>query len=137
MLYYLNSNGEPVQAERTDFLALATAFENTENRVVASTRRGAVHVSTVFLMMGDAPLLWETMILGGPLDGHQERAASMEMAILQHLDAKMEAFPRNPPTTRWGTLPGLNPDGTVGPRRVEDILKPSVWDRLLRDEALV
>jgi hypothetical protein len=91
-------------------------------------------VSTVFLIFGDAPFLWETMILGGKRDGYQDRTTSVELAVQQHKIAVKRAFPRDPPPTRWGALPGLNPDGTVGSRKVEEILGPTVWERLLRDD---
>lgn len=136
--YILNEDGEPVQSRPEDILSWAVIFENESNRRVASTQRGDVTVSTVFLMMGSGPYLWETMIFGGDdLDGYQERSRTLDAAILQHRQAVRLAFPQDQPETVWGSLPGLNPDGTTGSRKVEEILGRSRWDRLLDDTDLV
>lgn len=139
MFYVLNSEGVPVRQELSEdtLLALANEFSNLDSRKVASTRRGPVHVSTIFLTIGEAPFLWETMILGGDLDGTQWRDETLTLSIATHRRAVELAFPTRKPKTEWGTLPGLNPDGTIGPRTVEEVLGRSVWDRLLSDEDLV
>ena len=69
MFYVLNSEGVPVQLGLDEgLLAVANDFSDIKNRRVASTRRGSIHVSTVFLSIGEAPFLWETMVFNGPLD---------------------------------------------------------------------
>ncbi len=64
----------------------------TAERHVANEMVGAVRVSTVFLGLdhnyfGGAPLLFETMIFGGPHDGHQTRASTWNEAERQHAEA--------------------------------------------------
>lgn len=59
-------------------------------RTVAKTSIGDVRISTVFLGMdhnffgNGPPLLFETMIFGGPHDGYQERCSTWEEAEKQH-----------------------------------------------------
>lgn len=62
------------------------------DRKVAFDRFGDVKVSTVFLTLdhafrGGEPVLWETMILGGPCDQEQWRATSHEQALKNHAEA--------------------------------------------------
>ncbi len=83
--YILNANGDPEPCE--DLLTWAKAFEG--NRKVASDHVGNIHVSTVFLGLdhsfgGPIPILYETMVFGGPLDGERERYATREQAITGH-----------------------------------------------------
>lgn len=80
---------KPVPA--SDLLSWARWFETAE-RHVAQTELGDVRVSTVFLGLdhsfgsGD-PLLFETMIFGGPRDGYQERCSTWEQAEAEHAKA--------------------------------------------------
>jgi hypothetical protein len=64
----------------------------TADRHVANDHFGDVHVSTVFLGIdhnwgGPPPLVFETMIFGGPHDGHQTRSSTWEQAEQQHAEA--------------------------------------------------
>ena len=64
----------------------------TADRHVAKDQISDVGISTVFLginhRFGDGPpLLFETMIFGGPHDQHQTRAATWDEAAQQHADA--------------------------------------------------
>jgi hypothetical protein len=94
--YVLNAAGEPEQTD--DVTTWGLWFENVRNRIVAQDRDerpGApdVMVSTVFLGLdhnfggGGPPVLWETMILGGPLDGYQRRYSSRAAALEGHAEA--------------------------------------------------
>ena len=97
--WILNDAGEPEPVD--DVLDWARWFEQSQRdgtRVIAHDRDespGApdVLVSTVFLgldhnyHLSGPPILWETMILGGPLDGYQERYASRELALVGHAKA--------------------------------------------------
>ena len=52
-----------------------------------------VDVSTVFLGLdhsfgGPTPILWETMIFGGPHDGYQARYATHDEAMIGHAKAR-------------------------------------------------
>jgi hypothetical protein len=60
-----------------------------EDRRVALTNIGDVEVSTVFLGMdhsfgGGEPLLFETMVFGGPLDEEMDRCGTWEEAEEMH-----------------------------------------------------
>lgn len=77
--YKLDAAGEPVPV--SDFMEWARWFETKEaqaERVVRQEKVGDVKVSTVFLSLDHSwgegpPVLWESMIFGGPHDGYQER----------------------------------------------------------------
>jgi len=60
----------------------------TADRSVQKTAFGEVEVSTVFLGLdhsfGGRPMLFETMIFGGPLDGYQERYSTWSEAEAGH-----------------------------------------------------
>jgi hypothetical protein len=88
---YILVDGQPRRCD--DVRAWARWFETADtDRIVAKTSEGDVEVSTVFLALdhnfgGGEPLLYETMIFGGPHDGYQERYASREEAERGHLSA--------------------------------------------------
>jgi len=84
--YKLNERGEPVPCK--DIFEFSSFFENAD-RVVAKTVVGEAEVSTVFLGIdhnyGDGPpVLWETMIFGGPHDQMQRRYTSRQDAVHGH-----------------------------------------------------
>ena len=87
--YILDEHGEPVPCE--DLETLGAWWANNPNRHVARDELpGDVLVSTVFLALnyewreGAPPVLWETMVFGGPLDGEQERYVSRADAVAGH-----------------------------------------------------
>jgi hypothetical protein len=75
-------------------------------RVVASDKLeyqgGEIHVSTVFILginhaFGDGdPLLFETMVFEGPMDGYQVRYSTWEQAEIGHREALRELFQQVP-----------------------------------------
>ena len=74
------------------FIEAAVAFEDVASRRVALSIIGDLRVSTVFLGMdhswGDGPpILFETMIFGGPNDQHQDRCSTWEEAEEMHKKA--------------------------------------------------
>ena len=85
--YVLNDAGEPVR--EPDLLKAARWFEAAE-RHVADDAVGDTRVSTVFLGLdhsfsrGGPPVLWESMIFGGPLDGTQLRYHTRAEALAGH-----------------------------------------------------
>lgn len=85
--YILDEKGNPVP--EPDLLKWAKWFE-TANRRVARDQIGDSKISTVFLGVDynfteGQPLLWETMVFGGPLDEEQERCSgSREQAQAMH-----------------------------------------------------
>lgn len=65
------------------------AYKDDTHRRVAFTKIGEIEVSTVFLGINYAfddrpPLLFETMVFGGPLDQEQERYSTWEQAEIGH-----------------------------------------------------
>lgn len=78
---------------KTDLMTWAKWFEaGCDNRRVASTKRDGIHVSTVFLGLdhqwGEGPpILFETMIFGGPHDEWQDRCSTWDQAIVMHCKA--------------------------------------------------
>ncbi len=61
------------------------------DRRLALTSTGKSEVSTVFLGVdhgfgGDEPVVFETLVFGGPLDQEQERYTSREAALEGHID---------------------------------------------------
>lgn len=72
-----------------DFMEAARDFERMKNRRVAIWKSSDVTVSTVFLSIdhqwGDGPpLIFETMVFGGPLDSECERYSTEQEAIEGH-----------------------------------------------------
>lgn len=71
-----------------DFMEWARWLEKSD-RKIAEDMVGDVLVSTVFLGLDHSfgngpPLLFETMVFGGPLDGDQDRYETREGALLGH-----------------------------------------------------
>jgi hypothetical protein len=100
--YVLDEQGNP-RPER-DLLTWAAWYETAE-RQVALTRFSWGRVSTIFLALDHdwraplrveppdskyKPLLWETMVFGGKLDGKQRRYRSREEALAGHAEAVEE-----------------------------------------------
>lgn len=85
--YILNEQGEPVLCD--DVIVWARWLESAD-RTVAKDSVGDVDISTVFLgldhgfVQGEDPVLWETMIFGGPLSKHKERYTSLAAAKSGH-----------------------------------------------------
>lgn len=85
---YILNGKEPVLA--SDTLEWARWFENADSRRVASDRVcEEAEVSTVFLGLDHgygegAPLLFETLVFGGALDGEMERYSTWDEAERGH-----------------------------------------------------
>ena len=90
---YILVNGEPVEAD--DLHGWARWYEaHSDERVVQQDIVGdGVKVSTVFLGLNHnfgkdgPPVLWETMIFGGPHDEYQQRYTSKADALAGHATA--------------------------------------------------
>jgi hypothetical protein len=88
--YILNKQGEPVVEPQ--LMKWATWFEDSirTRRVARDAITADIFVSTVFLGFdhgwGDGPpVLWETMVFGGPMDQEQDRCSgSREQALAMH-----------------------------------------------------
>ena len=98
-MWYIEENGNPVPC--ADVLAASKWLYGPggeERRRVRETKIGDdnVWVSTVFLGLdhnyfGGRPLLYETMIFGGPHDLYQSRYSTKEEAIAGHDEAVLLA----------------------------------------------
>lgn len=81
-----------------DLMTWARWFE-TANRRVNRTERDGVAVSTVFLgtdhrfTEDGPPLIFETMIFGGPEDQYTDRCSTWDEAVAMHAKACALAFP--------------------------------------------
>lgn len=88
-LYVLDEQGEPVL--ETDLMKWAEWF-GTPARILAQEWVAESQISTVFLGIdhnwGDGPpILWETMVFNGRLNGEQDRCSgSREQAMAMHAE---------------------------------------------------
>lgn len=86
---YTLRDGEPV--EEPDLLKWGRWMEGT-SRKVARDKLGEVVVSTVFLGLDHnwaddgPPILYETMVFGGPLNDEQQRYHTREGALSGHAE---------------------------------------------------
>jgi hypothetical protein len=92
--YILDEHGQPVPCE--DLATWAQWFETADRRVAQDLDEGdegdagkKVRVSTVFLGLdhnwgGGPPILWETLVFGGALDGEMARYTSLADALAGH-----------------------------------------------------
>ena len=85
-MHIVNDQGE---AEPCDDVKQWALFMRDKNRIVEQTMVGTIKVSTVFLgldhgLFDGPPMLWETMVFGGPLDGEMDRYSSLDSAKLGH-----------------------------------------------------
>jgi len=94
-LYVLNGR-QPIRYENA--LEWAEIFEKSKDRVVARSMGLGMRISTVFLgldhnygISGD-PLLFETMVFGGPHDQDQERYSTWEEAETGHVKMVQSVF---------------------------------------------
>jgi hypothetical protein len=94
-VYYILDGREPVPCD--DVLAWAAWYETADRSVGRAELPGGVLVSTVFLgldhdfarvgALEHVPVLFETMIFGGPLDEYRARYCTWEEAEAGHAEA--------------------------------------------------
>ena len=91
--FYYNLKHEPCSLRE-----MGEMFEDSSSRNVAKTELEAGGmVSTIFLCidhsfgLGGPPILYETMVFGGPGDGEQDRYTTREAALIGH-DAMVEKW---------------------------------------------
>ena len=88
--YILNSDGTLRIVPLLEWVAW---FETAERHIGNDFLDGGLHVSTVFLgidhnfRLNGPPLLFETMIFGGPHDQYQDRYATKDEALAGHAKA--------------------------------------------------
>lgn len=98
-LYTLDDQGEPVACES---MLEWSAWFATADRQVALDTVGDMRISTVFMGMdhafnGGPPMLWETLIMGGPLDGEGRRYSSRLAAMRGHAEFLARAMSMSSP----------------------------------------
>jgi len=81
---YYDRHGKPI-----DQHAACQLFEHPEARRVALDKVGDVKISTVHLVidhnyLGGEPLIFETLIFGGPRDGEMRRYETETQALAGH-----------------------------------------------------
>ena len=87
--HYILVDGEP---RPVDLLTWGKWLQTAERQLARTTVSEGVEVSTVFLGLDHSfgqgpPLIWETMIFGGPHDSYQPRASTLAAAEAQHASA--------------------------------------------------
>jgi len=107
--YVLDDDGHPRAVD--DVLVWARWFETADRTVAVDQVSETVRVSTVFLALDHnyggegAPVLWETMIFGGPHDGAMWRYASRASALAGHAEAlALAAHPEGSTHGTWNPL---------------------------------
>lgn len=95
IFYTLDDDNRAVPATLEEYAVWARSFQTKgDDRLrfsvhVGDTAVGEVRVSTVFLAIdhnwgSGPPVLWETMVFGGPLDQEQIRYRSHDAAVVGH-----------------------------------------------------
>jgi|GEM_PF-3002652 hypothetical protein len=84
MNFILDINGEPIKAPND---ILFYIWFKKANRQIATTKIGISTISTVFLGIGRSqkwfePILWETLVIGGKLDGEIDRCGGSRIDAL-------------------------------------------------------
>lgn len=98
MLYMLDANKNVVPVDESKRLTAYRWYEESSNRRVAYNETGDTSVSTVFLMIdhsfseGEPPILFETMVFGGPMNGHQVRYSTWDEAMKGHAETCRKVF---------------------------------------------
>ena len=90
MFYKLDENHKPIPCSAAE---LGDPAFRDKSRIVQQDKIGKVRLSTVFLCIDHSfdslgngpPVLWETMIFGGPRDQEQHRYTSHADALAGHL----------------------------------------------------
>lgn len=96
-MYMLDADGNPVPTFDADAHADWWMQSRRDRSYVIAQDRdeaaapGGVLVSTVFLGIDHQyddgpPVLWESLVFGGPLDGQQRRYTSRDAALVGHQD---------------------------------------------------
>lgn len=88
LYYVLDKNGTPRAVDATEWGAF---FGDIDNRRVALDKVGRVEVSTIFLGLDHGygegpPVLFESMIFGGKLDGEVQRYRTIDAARKGHAE---------------------------------------------------
>jgi hypothetical protein len=127
MTIYYYILDENKQAQPVHDVYVWADYQDAHKRV-ASTRRGKVWVSTVFLgidhQFGDGPpLVFESMVFGGPKDQYMDRYSSYDDALMGHRRMCRIAFPPVAPTASRNLREGRYLDRTISRRLAAGLLQ--------------
>jgi hypothetical protein len=128
--YILDENHMPIP--EPDSVRASLFFADFQKRCVAQHEIGEARVSTVFLCLdhnygGDTPVLFETLVTGGPLDDHMTRYFTWDEALLGHTSIlKTLAEPTGKPWQEVAKVVGPEPPPPRVPGR-------TAYERLLED----
>lgn len=91
MQLWYNTDLEPISAMEADELLKDDLARRIAHTAI-TTGKGRIEVSTIFLVLdhgwdGSGPVLWETMVFGGPDDMEQRRYSSRKAAEAGHVEA--------------------------------------------------
>lgn len=99
LFYILDADKNIIPVRTTaEKMAYYRWYENHQNRRVARTEHNNVSVSTVFLgvdhgLMEDGPpVVFESMVFGGPMDQHQDRYCTWDEAMKGHVELCRKVF---------------------------------------------
>lgn len=82
--WILDEHHDPIPTDRDSW---ASWFEDIGNRRVAYTSYGDASVSTVFTGLGERGRVFETLVMGGPLDGTMWVYPTWDEAVTGHVVA--------------------------------------------------
>lgn len=91
MQLWYNTDLQPITAMEADELLRDDLARRVAHTAI-TTANGRIEVSTIFLVLdhgwnGSVPILWETMVFGGPDDMEQRRYSSRAAAVAGHAEA--------------------------------------------------
>ena len=98
LFYSFNPQTQEVTAHHDiESYAAVIVEQDDSERILAHTTINDSLISTVFLGIdyncnGNIPLLFETMVFGGLLDGEQQRYTTYEQAMLGHHEMMQKAL---------------------------------------------
>ena len=103
MRYYKLVGHTPVAVNSlSEWLDYLHSAQDSAKHLVAETTVGSSKISTTFsgfdLTFGDPPLLFETMVLGGPHHGRMQRYSTWSEARFGHDDTVIQVMTTSPPS---------------------------------------
>lgn len=100
LFYILDADKNIIPVRTTaEKMAYYRWYEDPDNRRVARTEQDGISVSTVFLGLdhsfnkeGGLPVVFESMVFGGPMDQSQDRYCTWDEAMKGHVELCRKVF---------------------------------------------